>query len=120
MAMPLLIAPSTTNERAARIAQAATGFVYVVSRLGVTGAGSTPNFGPLEKQMATLREITAKPLAVGFGVSRPEHVREVAPVADGIIVGSALIDAYAGKESEAAAQSVGEFVAPLIAAAGKG
>ena len=46
---------------------------------------------------ATLRELTNKPLAVGFGVSRPEHVREVAPIADGVIVGSALIAAYASR-----------------------
>ncbi len=117
MAMPLLVAPSTSRERAARIAQCASGFVYVVSRLGVTGAGSTPDFMPLREQVAKLREVTAKPLAVGFGVSRAEHVREVAPLADGIIVGSALIDAYAGTRGDEAAARVATFVEPLMAAA---
>jgi tryptophan synthase alpha chain len=117
MAMPLLVAPSTPGERATRIAEASTGFVYVVSRLGVTGAGSAPDFSPLRAHVASLRELTNKPLAVGFGVSRPEHVREVAPIADGIIVGSALIDAYAGRERGDAAENVRAFVRPLIAAA---
>lgn len=116
LSMPLLVAPSTPRERAKRIADAATGFVYVVSRLGVTGAGSTPNLAPLRPQMAMLREVTDKPLAVGFGVSRPEHVREVAALADGIIVGSALIDAYAGKEGLAAAGSVATLADRLIEA----
>jgi tryptophan synthase alpha chain len=79
--MPLLVAPSTPRERAARIAEAAGGFVYLVSRLGVTGAGAAPDFAPMRAQAAMLRDVTAKPLAIGFGVSRPEHVREVASMA---------------------------------------
>ena len=63
-----------------------------------------------------LREITDKPLAVGFGLSRPEDVREVAELADGFIVGSALIDAYAGASGGKAAERVSAFVAPLVAA----
>jgi tryptophan synthase alpha chain len=114
--MPLLVAPSTPRERAKRIAESSGGFVYVVSRLGVTGAGSAPNFAPLHAQMAMLREITDKPLAVGFGVSRPEHVREVASLADGFIVGSALIGAYAGKTGDGAATALRTFTAPLVAA----
>ena len=75
LAMPLLVAPSTPQQRAARIADAATGFVYVVSRLGVTGAGTAVDFAPLRRQLASLRELTNKPLAVGFGLSRPQDVR---------------------------------------------
>lgn len=60
--------------------------------------------------------MTSKPLAVGFGLSRPQDVREVAPFADAVVVGSALIDAYAGTRAEEAAQRVHEFVKPLIAA----
>jgi tryptophan synthase alpha chain len=112
--MPLLVAPSTPRDRAARIAEASTGFVYVVSRLGVTGAGAAPDFTPLRRQVQMLREVTNKPLAVGFGISRPEHVREVRALVDGVIVGSALIDAYAGANGEEAARRAGEFARTLI------
>jgi tryptophan synthase alpha chain len=114
--MPLLVAPSTPRERAERIAAAATGFVYVVSRLGVTGAAKTPDFAPLRAQLTMLREVTKKPLAVGFGLSRPKDVRDIAPLANGVVVGSALIDAFAGSSGAEAARRVNEFVAPLIAA----
>jgi tryptophan synthase alpha chain len=121
LAMPLLVAPSTSRERAGRIAEASTGFVYVVSRLGVTGAGSAPNFAPLRTQVAMLRELTEKPLAVGFGVSTAGHVREVAPIADGIIIGSALIDTYASLNArgKAAADLVGKTARMLVRATEK-
>jgi tryptophan synthase alpha chain len=115
--MPLLVAPSTKAARARRIAAQSTGFIYVVSRLGVTGAGTQPSTQALRTQVEMLRAITDAPLAVGFGVSHSDHVRSVAPLADGIIVGSALIDAYAGTRGEEAAQRVRAFVEPLIAAA---
>jgi len=112
--LPLLVAPSTTRERAARIAEAAGGFVYVVSRLGVTGAGSRPDFAPLRGQLAALRDVTEKPLAVGFGVSRREHVVELSDAADGVIVGSAIIDAYAGRRGSEAAACVEAFSRGLL------
>jgi tryptophan synthase alpha chain len=114
--MPLLVAPSTTPARAARIAQKSTGFVYVVARLGVTGAGRALASGALRDQIAALRGQTDHPLAVGFGVSEPEHARELASIADGIIVGSALIDAFAGTRGNEAVARVRTFVDPLIAA----
>jgi tryptophan synthase alpha chain len=114
--MPLLVAPSTPIERAERIARQATGFVYVVSRLGVTGANERPDFSRLREQISAIRQVSSKPLAVGFGVGNSDHVRSVASFADGIIVGSALIDAYAGKAPDDAARSVATFVAPLIEA----
>lgn len=113
IAMPLLIAPSTSRERAAKICERSTGFVYVVSRLGVTGAASAPDFSPLRAQVSMLREVTDKPLAVGFGISRAEHVREVAPLVDAVVVGSALIDAYAGTQEDEAAARVTAFVKGL-------
>ncbi len=113
IAMPLLIAPSTSRERAAKICARSTGFVYVVSRLGVTGAASAPDFSPLRAQVAMLREVTDKPLAVGFGISRAEHVREVAPLVDAVVVGSALIDAYAGASGGEAADRAARFVSGL-------
>jgi len=114
MEMPLLIAPSTPRERASRIADRSTGFIYVVSRMGVTGAGAAPDTASLRAQLQMLRSITQKPLAAGFGVSRREHVQAIAPYADGIIVGSALIDAYSGASGEAAAAKVEAFAKNLF------
>ncbi|HZY97719.1 MAG TPA: tryptophan synthase subunit alpha [Candidatus Cybelea sp.] len=114
--MPLLVAPTTSRERAARIAESATGFVYVVSRLGVTGANGMPNVTQVRRQVAMLRDVTTKPLAVGFGISSAGGIREVASIADGVIVGSALIDAYAGKSGSEATRSLRTFVEPLVAA----
>ena len=113
--MPLLVAPSTPPERARRIAAASSGFVYVVSRLGVTGTASAPDFSPLHRQIETLRGLTDKPLAVGFGISKPDHVREVRESVDGVIVGSALIDAYAGSRGKEAASRVSQFARMLLA-----
>ena len=119
LAMPLLVAPSTPRERAARIAEATTGFIYVVSRLGVTGAGTAPDLTPLRRQLGMLRELTDKPLAVGFGISCAADVAPIAALADGVVVGSALINAYGGSKGDEAAQRVRDFVVPLIAAARK-
>jgi tryptophan synthase alpha chain len=115
---PLLVAPSTKPERMRRIAAASRGFIYVVSRLGVTGAGTRPSMDALRAQLRTLREITSKPLAVGFGVSAADHVRALSTLADGFVVGSALIDAYVGTRAKEAARRVSSFVAPLVAASG--
>ncbi len=113
--MPLLVAPSTPRERAARIAEASTGFIYVVSRLGVTGANEAPDFSPLQAQLKMLRELTDKPLAVGFGISKPEQVHHVREFVDGIIVGSALIDSYGGSSGEEAAARAADFTRSLKA-----
>jgi len=113
LAMPLLVAPTTPPSRAAQIAQRASGFVYVVSRLGVTGAGRAPDLGPLREQIAVLRAATNKPLAVGFGISTAEQVRAVAPLGDGIIIGSALIDAYSGTTGKDAVTRVERLVQSL-------
>ena len=114
--MPLLVAPSTPLERARIIAAQSTGFVYVVSRLGVTGAGAAPSLEPLRAHVAQLRTVTEKPLAVGFGLSSASHMREIAPFVDGIIVGSAFIDAYAGCTGEPAAAKVGDLALELVSA----
>ncbi len=113
--MPLLIAPSTPLERAARISLAATGFVYVVSRLGVTGADAAPNFAPLRAQVSALRGVTDKPLALGFGISKADHVRQVRHIVDGVIVGTALIEAYAGTRAHQAARRIERFCRELLA-----
>jgi tryptophan synthase alpha chain len=115
--MPLLVAPTTPKKRARRIVKASTGFLYVVSRLGVTGAGNAPNMEPLYAQLAELRTMTDAPLAVGFGISRPQDVAQLSGHADAFVVGSALIDAYAGSAGEDAAARVGSAAQALIAAA---
>jgi tryptophan synthase alpha chain len=85
-----LVTPTTPRERAIRIAQSTTGFLYYVSVAGITGERTTlpPD---LVENVAWLRTQTDLPVCIGFGISRPEHVRMLAPVADGLIVGSALV-----------------------------
>ena len=90
-----LIAPTTTDKRMVKILHAATGFIYVVSLLGVTGARErlSDAISPL---ISRIREHESAmkikvPLAVGFGISKPEHVRTVSQIADGAIVGSAIL-----------------------------
>jgi len=116
LAIPLLVAPTTPPARAERIAAASSGFVYLVSRLGVTGARREPDTGWLAGALARLRGVTSLPLAVGFGISTPAHAAAVGALADGVIVGSGLIDAYAGTRGEEAAQRAGAYVAALRAA----
>ena len=115
-ALTLLVTPTTSPERAAKIAAACTGFVYVVSLVGITGqqAAAAP---PIEAMMARLRSMTDRPLCVGFGVSRPEHVRAFAPLCDGVIVGTALVkqieSAGTPERRAAAADAVVELVREL-------
>jgi tryptophan synthase alpha chain len=93
----LLVTPTTSPARAERIVRACSGFVYVVSVVGITGERDCLPID-LSAQIARLRTMTDLPLCVGFGVSKPEHVRGLKAVADGVIVGSALV-----KKLEAAA-----------------
>ena len=85
-----LVTPTTTRERALSIANSSTGFLYYVSIAGITGTrDALPD--DLAENVAWLREQTSLPIAIGFGISRPEHATTLAPVADGIIVGSAIV-----------------------------
>ncbi|MDB5305813.1 MAG: trpA [Gemmataceae bacterium] len=86
----LLVTPTTSPARAEKIVKACGGFVYVVSVVGITGERDKLP-AQLREQIARLRAMTDLPLCVGFGVSRPEHVRELKDLADGVIVGSALV-----------------------------
>jgi tryptophan synthase alpha chain len=86
----LLVAPTTPLERARRIAEQARGFVYCVSLTGVTGARDRlPR--ELRRQVLSLKEFARRPIAVGFGVSKPEQAAWVGSFADGVIVGSVLV-----------------------------
>ena len=85
-----LVTPTTPRERAVQIARASSGFLYCVSVTGITGErDKLPE--ELLGQIAWLRQQTNLPICVGFGISKPEHVRMLRDVADGVIVGSALV-----------------------------
>ncbi len=85
-----LVAPTSTDERIRLIGQCATGFIYVVARLGVTGVRETVG-QDVRALVERVRQHSSLPVAVGFGISRPEHVREVWSYADGAVVGSRLV-----------------------------
>lgn len=90
----MLIAPTTPPQRARRLAQASSGFVYILARAGVTGIRQDlPS--DLDQRLRDIRTVTDLPIAVGFGVSSAEHVRQVVGVADAAIVGSAIMKCIA-------------------------
>ncbi|MHB1420694.1 MAG: tryptophan synthase subunit alpha [Bacillota bacterium] len=94
-----LVAPTSTPERLQMITASAQGFVYCVSLTGVTGARQELPEG-VEEFLAGVRKCTDKPLAVGFGVSRPEQAQQLAPYVDGVIVGSAIVRLIAGLDGD--------------------
>jgi len=105
-----LVAPTTAPERIGRIAARSRGFVYAVSLVGVTGARRSLPAG-VATFLHRVRAVSPVPVAVGFGVSRPAHVRRLAPLADGIVVASALIDALGpdGRDTVVMGNLMGEF-----------
>jgi tryptophan synthase alpha chain len=112
----LLAAPTTTRERMQLIAQKTRGFLYYVSLTGVTSARSELAAG-IPSGVALAREFAQVPVCVGFGISRPEQAREVGAYADGVVVGSAIVDLIETADSRSAAiDSVARFVAEMKAA----
>jgi tryptophan synthase alpha chain len=95
-----LLSPTTTVERIRRAAQLGSGFLYAISRLGVTGARSQVS-GGAQALAERIRRETTLPLAVGFGLSHPDHITEVGRFADAAVVGSALVDVIAKAPSDA-------------------
>src|SRR3954467_2092679 len=87
-----LVAPTTPRERMAEIARHGSGFVYLISRLGVTGVQETTDTS-LPETIRRLRAATRRPICVGFGISTPAQARAVGELADGVVVGSALVRA---------------------------
>jgi tryptophan synthase alpha chain len=87
-----LVAPTTPRDRMAEIARHGSGFVYLISRLGVTGLQETTATS-LPDSVQRLRSATTLPICVGFGISTPEQARSVGNLADGVVVGSALVKA---------------------------
>lgn len=113
-----LVTPTTPRDRAVRIAEASSGFLYYVSITGITGE-RTELPAELTDNVAWLRQQTELPICIGFGISQPEHVKLLAPVADGLIVGSAIVRRIAEAASrprEEVLSDVGEYAASLIAA----
>ena len=115
-----LVTPTTPRERALRIVAETTGFVYYVSVTGITG--ERRDLPPeIVDNVAWLRSRTELPICIGFGISRPEHVRMLAPVADGLIVGSAIVRRIADgatRPREQVLGEIGDYVAELLAALG--
>ncbi|MEX0675818.1 MAG: tryptophan synthase subunit alpha [Pirellulales bacterium] len=113
-----LVTPTTPRQRAVKIAERSTGFLYYVSVTGITGE-RTQLPQSLVDNVGWLRGQTPLPICIGFGISKPEHVKQLAPVADGLIVGSAIVRRIAAaktKPREAVLKDVGDYVASLIAA----
>jgi len=111
-----LIAPTTPQDRIAKLTTGASGFIYYVSREGVTGE-RTDVADSLAERVAHIRAATQLPIAVGFGISSPEQVAQVAAVSDAVVVGSAIVKKIAewGAEPDLA-ERLAAFVAPLAAA----
>lgn len=95
----LLTTPTTPKERMNAIVEASQGFIYLVSSVGVTGTRESVN-EHVQSLLQQIKEATSKPVAVGFGISKPEHVKQVAEWgADGVIVGSAMVKILGEAES---------------------
>ena len=105
-----LIAP-TSKERIQKIASDASGFIYVVSSLGVTGMRSEIKTD-LNAIIEDIRDVTDLPLAVGFGINTPKQAREIGKIADGVIVGSAIVKIIE-EHSENAADALKEYVSAM-------
>lgn len=111
-----LLTPTSTEERIVKVCQRASGFIYCVSLLGVTGARAefSASVGELVQR---IRQHTSLPIVIGFGISRPEHVAQATSIADGAVVGSALVDRLFHAEDKPAAAR--EYAAELKAATHK-
>jgi tryptophan synthase alpha chain len=108
-----LAAPTSPDKRLKAIGEASKGFVYAISRVGVTGTRDTVASDAPEL-VARLRQFTKLPIAVGFGISNAAHVKAVGEFADAAIVGSALVALIEKTPREDAAKAVGEFVKGLV------
>ncbi len=113
IALVPLMALTSTDESIALACQRASGFIYCVSVLGVTGARASMS-ERVTDLVRRVRKQTDLPVAVGFGISTPEHVAAVSEYADGAVIGSALVNAVADGEPAGAAERAGKFVKSLF------
>ena len=111
----VLVAPTTGEERAARLAERARGFLYCLARTGVTG-GSAGESSPIAERLAALRRLTSLPIAVGFGIASAEQARALRGAADAVVVGAALMRLVAQDLERGARQRVGSLARELVAA----
>ncbi|MDE0899278.1 MAG: tryptophan synthase subunit alpha [Longimicrobiales bacterium] len=109
-----LVAPTTPPERIPEIGRSGSGFLYYISRTGVTGAKSELPEG-LELEVRTIRDVVELPVAVGFGISTPDQAAEVGRLADGVVVGSALVRTLDESGIEAGESFVGALRTALDA-----
>src|SRR5690606_9290651 len=109
-----LIAPTTPDDRVKLLAESAEGFIYALSRTGVTGAHGVPSEG-IGAQVAKIQKHSKTPVCVGFGITTPDQASMVAKAADGVIVGSAIVKQIELNPGRAA-EAVRDFVTPLISA----
>jgi len=111
-----LIAPTSPDERIQKLAKQSEGFIYALSRTGVTGAQAAPSQS-IGSTVAAIKAHTDTPVCVGFGITNAEQAKDIASVSDGIIVGSAIVKIVAANAtSPDVATKVSEFVTPLIEA----
>jgi tryptophan synthase alpha chain len=108
-----LLAPTSTEARRTFVARQSQGFVYYVSLTGITGA-KLLNLTDVKKNVEKIRKVTSLPVAVGFGVATPEDAAQVAAIADGVIVGSAIVKQIAANQQKSdMVKHVAEFVRSL-------
>src|SRR5882724_5632468 len=112
--MIFLIAPTSTDERLKMVAERASGFIYAVSRAGITGARAEMS-AEAEKLVRRMRQFSDLPVAVGFGISTPEQVADVWRYADAAVVGSAIVAEIERGSSSEVVSRVSQFVAMLKA-----
>ncbi len=114
LAPVFLAAPTSPDNRLKAIAENSRGFVYAISRVGITGTQDQVA-GDAEQLVKRLKQFTDLPIAVGFGISRAEHVRSVMQFADAAVVGSAIVSLIETSQPGDEARAVGDFVRGLIA-----
>ena len=108
-----LIAPTSTEARIKKITSQANGFIYYVSRTGVTGEQKSMS-GDIEEHINLIKKYSEIPVVVGFGVSNPNHVREISKFADGVVVGSAIVRRIGeGGDSDDMVKNIEKFVKEL-------
>lgn len=103
----LLLAPTTSVERARRVAALASGFIYYVSLKGVTGAGHL-DVDAVKTKLEEFGELTDLPLCIGFGIKGPDTAKQLSALADGVVIGSVLVDKMGGLHDHSPEQIAGE------------